>query len=147
VAKTKVKISASDISDKWSRRLKGAIPDITAGVDRVAEAPGALAAEKADKMRQRLIEALDAGIWQARVSAVPLATWKEVTKKKVTQRLAGGVDEAKGKRQQFDRWLVDRLNAVLPEIAAMPDLTLEDSINRVRALIEHMAAERYKKSA
>jgi len=29
----------------------------------------------------------------------------------------------------------------------MPDLTLEDSINRVRALIEHMAAERYKKSA
>jgi len=147
VAKTKVKISASDISDKWSRRLKAAVPDITAGVDRVAEAPGALAAEKADKMRQRLIEALDAGIWQARVSAVPLATWKEVTKRKVTQRLAGGVDEARGKRQAFDRWLVDRLNAVLPEIAAMPDLTLEDSINRVRALIEHMAAERYKKSA
>jgi len=147
VAKTKVKISASDISDKWSRRLKAAVPDITAGVDRVAEAPGALAAEKADKMRQRLIEALDAGIWQARVSAVPLATWKEVTKRKVTQRLAGGVDEARGKRQAFDRWLVDRLNAVLPESAAMPDLTLEDSINRVRALIEHMAAERYKKSA
>jgi len=147
VAKTKVKISASDITDKWSRRLKASIPDITAGVDRVAEAPGALAAEKADKMRQRIIEALDEGVWQARVGAVPLATWKEVTKRKVTQRLAGGVDDAKSKRQAFDRWLVDRLNAVLPEIAAMPDLTLEDSINRVRALIEHMAAERYKKTA
>lgn len=141
---TKVRLTADAITDKWSRRLKGAVSDVVAGVNAVSESPASRAIAKQDKMRQNLLNAIDDGRWAKGLSKVSLEDWKTKTAKKVQERLAGGVDGAVNKRKAFDSWLVSRLNSVLPEISAMPDLTLEDSINRVRRLIEFMASEKYK---
>lgn len=144
MSKERVGLTADRISDKWGRRLKNAVPDIQAGIDTVTEAPTEKAADKQDKMRANLIKAIDEGRWAAGLRKVSLTDWKNKTKAKVGQRLAQGVDEAMPKRKAFDTYLVSTLNEVLPVINAMPDLTLDDSVNRVRALMEHMNTHPYK---
>jgi len=145
MSKTKVRMNSNEISDKWGRNLKHSVPDIQKGLDAVTEAPSAKAIEKQDKMLANLTEAVQNGTWAKRLGRVSLSEWKEKTKKKVGERMSGGVDGAMGKRKEFDNWLVGKLNGILPEIADMPDLTLEDSVNRVRKLMEGMAADPYKK--
>lgn len=145
MSKGKVSLTPDQISDKWNRRMKNAIPDIQAGIDSVTESPMEKAAAKKDKMKTNLLKSIDDGTWENRLRKVPLSKWKENTKKKVGERMASGVDAGMDKRKEFDKWLTNRLNEKLPEIQNMPDLTLEDSVNRVRALMEHMSSERYKK--
>lgn len=142
----KVKLTASELTEKWQTRTKQAIPDIQRGIERVDEAPGLKAAKKVDKMKANLMKSIDDGTWAKNVAKVDLATWKEKTSRKVGERLAGGVDGAGKKRGEFDSWLVGRLDEVLPKIDAMPDLTLEDSVNRVRTMMEHMSSKPYKKT-
>lgn len=139
-----VKLSASDISEKWARRAKQAIPDAQAGVARVTENPAEKAIAKKDKMLANVQKAILDGRWEAGLKKVTLGGWKEKTIAKIGERLAGGVDAAAGKRQEFDSWLVDRLNKKLPEIHNMPDLTLEDGIARMTAQVRHMAEKPYK---
>lgn len=146
MSKTKVRLASTEISEKWGRNLKHSVPDIQKGLDNVTEAPAMKAVEKQDKMLTNLTEAVNNGTWAKRLSRVSLSEWKEKTKKKVQERMAGGVDGAMGKRKEFDNYLVAELNAVLPEISDMADLTLEDSVARVRKLMEHMSSHPYKKA-
>jgi hypothetical protein len=145
MSKTKVGLSSSQISDKWNRRMKSSVTDIQNGIDAVTENPAAKAIEKQDKMLQNLTQAITNGKWAAGLRDVTLSDWKTKTKDKVGQRLASGVDGAMEKRKKFDSYLVNQLNAVLPEVNAMPDMTLEDSVNRVRRVMEHMHNNPYKK--
>jgi len=147
MSKRKVSMTPDRISDKWNRRLKGAVGDIQAGIDAVTESPAEKAILKKEKFRTRLVESIDNGTWEAGLAKVSLTDWKANTKKKVGERLASGVDAAMPKRKAFDQWQTNRLNQILPKIAEMPDLSLEDSVNRVRAFMEHMQAEKYKKSS
>ena len=145
MAKGKVTLSPDRISEKWGRRMKGAVGDIQAGLDAMQVDPGQAAVAKQDKMLQNTMAAIQDGTWAKRRLAVSKQQFVEITKKKVAQRLASGVDESMPKRQKFDQYLVNTLNAALPSIHQMPDLTIEDSVNRVRALMEHMANNPYKK--
>lgn len=145
MSKTNISMSPSDISDKWNRRLKGSVSDIQKGIDAVTVSPMQQAAKKLDKAKANYMAAIDSGRMAKALNAVDFQGWKDTTKKKVGERLSGGVDGAMTKRAAFDSYLVTTLNAVLPKIAAMPDLTLDDSLNRVRTLMEHMSTNRYKK--
>lgn len=142
----KVKLTPEEISEKWNRRTKASISDIQKGIERVTESPAQKAIAKGDKMKANLIKSLDDGTWAKRLGDVSLEDWKAKTVAKVAERLSGGVDGAMAKRQKFDTWLTSTLNEVLPKIDAMPDMTLEDSVNRVRAMMEHMSKKPYKKA-
>jgi hypothetical protein len=76
---------------------------------------------------------------------VTLTSWKEVTSKKIGERLGGGVDAAMPKRQEFDRYLVATMNGVLPTVAAMPNRSIDEGIARVRAIAEHMHNNPFKR--
>ena len=140
-----VKLTPEEISEKWGRRTKAAITDIQKGIERVTESPATKAVSKIAKMKANINKSLDDGTWSKRLGAVTLEDWKTKTSAKVGERLSGGVDGAMSKRAKFDTWLASTLNEVLPKIDAMPDMTLEDSVNRVRALMEHMSKKPYKK--
>ena len=144
MSRVKVRMPAGDISDKWGKNQKASVPFIIKGLDNVTEDPGVKAVEKQDKMLANLTESITNGTWAKRRLKVSLSEWREKTKKKVTERMSGGVDGAMPKRKVFDQWLVNQLDAVLPEIANMPDMTLEDSVARVRRLMEHMSDNKYK---
>ena len=144
MGKSKVTLSPQQISDKWNKRMKNSITDIQTGIDAVTESPTAKAASKADKMLQNLQASVQSGKWANSLNAVSLADWKQKTKEKVAQRMATGVDQAMSKRQKFDQYLVNTINAGLGTVNSMPDMTFEDSVNRVRAMMEHMRNNPYK---
>jgi hypothetical protein len=144
MSKDKVTLTGAQIADKWNRRMKGAITDIQTGIDAVTVSPTEQAAQKKDKMLQNVTAAVNNGRWEAGLRKVTLNDWKTKTKDKVAQRLSSGVDGSMDKRRAFDNYLVNSLNQVLPTIKTMPDLTIEDSVNRVRALMEHMHNNPYK---
>jgi len=141
------KYTAEELTEKWGRRTKAAIPDIVRGIDRVTESPMDKAADKAEKMLVNLTASVQDGTWGNRLRAVPLATWKDNTKKKVTERLGGGVDAAKGKHQKFAGWLIGRQDEISAKIKAMPDMMLEDNIARASAQMRDMASRPYKKES
>jgi hypothetical protein len=139
--------TAAETTEKWARRTKGAVSDAIAGVNAVTEAPGVKAAAKKDKMKANLMAAIDNGTWEQRVKAVSVNEWREKTTAKMSSSMATGVDMAITKRQKFDNALIPAVEAARNKIQNMPDLTVDDNINRATTYMREMAKFKYKKSA
>ena len=138
------RVTPEEFADKYARRLKGAISDIKSGVERVNESPTEKAARKADKMKEHLIAAIDSGKWQNGLRRVTLDEWKDKMINKGLNRISAGVDASKGKVQDFASQLLPYIDEGVNKVKSMPDLTLEDSINRMSEFIRHMAKFRKK---
>ena len=139
-----VKMSPSEYADKWGRRLKGSTEDIRRGVTAVTEAPGIKAAQKVEKMKANLMRSLEDGTWEKRVASVSLEDWKQQTLKKGIGRISQGVDGAGGKMQDFASEFFPHLEEGQRKVDAMPDITLEDNINRASEMMRHNA--KFKRS-
>lgn len=133
------KLTPQEAAEKWGRRLKGSTEDIRRGVQRVREAPGVRAAAKVEKMRERLVAKIDDGTWEERVSAVPLDEWKGKMLDKGIGRISAGVDAANGKQVEFFGQLFEHQERLQQQLEGMPDLSLEDNINRVTTFLRGMA--------
>ena len=132
------KLTAVEAQEKHARRLKASTDDIIKGVNRVTVAPGKLAAAKKDKMRANLNAKIDDGTWERRVGEVPVEDWKASMINKGVGRIAAGIDGAKAKTIKFFEQLLPAVDAARAKIAAMPDVTLEDNINRVSTYLREM---------
>ena len=132
------RFTAAEVQEKHARRLKAAVPDIISGVGKVTEAPGKKAAAKAAKMKANLNAKLDDGTWARRVAAVPVEDWKASMINKGAPRIAAGIDGAKDKSIAFYEQLLPAVDAAKAKIAAMPDVTIEDNINRVGTYLREM---------
>lgn len=133
------KLTPQEAAEKWGRRLKGSTEDIRRGVQRVRDAPGVRAAAKVEKMRERLVAKIDDGTWEERVSAVPLDEWKGKMLDKGIGRISAGVDAANGKQVEFFGQLFEHQERLQQQLEGMPDLSLEDNINRVTTFLRGMA--------
>lgn len=138
------KITPEEFVEKYSRRMKGAVEDIRRGLEKVNVAPTELAAKKKDKMKTRLMEALESGIWEQRLKKVTLEQWKAKAIEKGVGRIASGVDSAVDKVKEFAGQLLAYQESLKAKIDAMPDLTLEDRINRMTTWVREMAKFRKK---
>ena len=133
------KVNASEFREKHARRLKASTADIQRGIERVTTAPGKLAALKADKMKAKIVESIDSGRWAKKVGAVSLSDWQTKAISKGIPRIASGIDAAKDKVEAFASRLLPAVDAAVAKVKNMPDLTLEDSINRASAYMREMA--------
>ena len=133
-----VKLTASEATLKQATRLKAALPDITKGVNRVTESPMDKAAEKVDKYLQNVTAAATSGKWQSKLRSVPLSEWKDKFIKKGIPRISAGIDAAAPKVEKFYSKLFPHINAGQEAIKDMPDLTLDDNINKMTAFCRHM---------
>lgn len=133
------KITPEQFADKHNRRTKAALDDMRAGVEAVSEAPTAKAAAKQEKMRQRLLEAIESGKWANSLKRVSLDDWKQKMIDLGINRVAAGLDANKAKVQEFAAQLLPHIEAGQKLIEKMPDVTLEDSINRMTTFIRHMS--------
>jgi len=139
------KMTPEQVADKLIRNLSQAGEYIAAGIDRVSVAPGELAAKKQEKMKARLIAAIDSGKWASRVRSVDLATWKAAAREKGVPRIASGIAAARPKIIGFMNQLLPHIDAGVAIVDKMPDLTLEDGLARSRAMIMHMAKLKYNR--
>jgi len=136
---TMAKLTAKQFQEKHARRTKGALEDMRAGVNAVTEAPGAKAAEKADKMLAKITEAVQSGKWADRVAGVPLSVWKDKMLNKGVGRVPAGIDAAAADIEKFAGELLSHQDGYLGRLRDMPDLTLEDNISRAVENIRQMS--------
>lgn len=130
-----VRATPQQATEKWVTRLSGATAEITAGIDRVTEAPGVKAAAK----RQKWIQAVQASQdkWARNVAAVSLEQWKALFKGVGVQRIAQGAQAKKGKMQNFLEQFLPHLEAGIARVNAMPDTTFEERIQKSVAMMRH----------
>jgi len=138
------KLTAKEFQEKHNRRLKAATDDMRAGVERVTESPTAKAAKKADKMRANVVASIDNGKWAAGLNRVTLDDWKSKMINKGVGRVAAGIDEAAAKVESFASELLPHIDKVKSEIERLPDVTLEDNIQRMTTFIRGMS--KFKRS-
>lgn len=134
-----VKLTPAEAREKHARRLKGALADMERGIRAVTEAPGAKAAKHSDKWLARLTAPETKAKWERRIGGVPLAEWQEKFISKGLPRVPAGVDAAADKIEKFYDELFAFQDGLKAKVEAMPDLTLEDSVNRSAAWIRGMA--------
>jgi len=133
------KLTPDEFADKHNRRTKAALEDMRAGIERVTEAPTLKAAAKQEKMKAHLNAALDNGKWAKGLKRVDLAEWKTKMTELGVNRVSAGLDANKGKVAAFASQLLPHIEAGQKAIEKMPDVTLEDSINRMTSFIRHMS--------
>lgn len=133
------KLTAEQFQEKHARRLKESIPDMRAGVERVTVSPTAQAAKKLDKLKANLIKAIDSGKMKRRMEAVSVEDWRSKMLTKGLNRVATGIDEAAPKVTKFAAKLLPYIDKVQAEVKKMPDLTLEDNINRAATMMRGMS--------
>jgi len=128
-----------ETAEKWVRNLSGSIEYIRSGVQKVTVAPSELAIKNKEKMKRKLIEAIDKGEWEAGLRKYTLDMWKKDMLTKGIDRIPSGAEASKDKMADFLAQLFSHIEAGLREIEKMPNVTLEDSIARATAWIRHMA--------
>lgn len=133
------RVTAAEAASKWARRLGGAGEDIRRGINAVTEAPGVAAAKQKAKMRAKVLAAIDDGTWERNVSAVSLADWKSAAIDKGVDRIASGAQAAEGKMTRFMNELLPAVDAAVALVDRMPNVTLDDSINRMTTYVREMA--------
>lgn len=134
------KLTAAEYREKHARRLKGATTDIQRGVERVTDSPMEKAAAKQDKMREGIVKAIDSGKWARGLKRVSLEDWKSKMVNVGVGRIAAGIDAAADKVEAFAAELLPHIDSGRDKIKRMPDVTLDDSINRMVEFTRHMAS-------
>lgn len=132
------KLTPHEAALKWSQRATAAVPEYRAGIERVTESPTAKAAAATDKMLANIMESITSGRWAAGLNRVSLEDWKQAAVEKGSARIAAGVQGAIGKQEAYYAEVFPYLETLQREIAAMPDLTIEDSIARAAHFMRSM---------
>lgn len=133
------KLTAIEFQEKHARRLKAAVEDVRTGIDRVTESPTEKAAGKQDKMLMNLTAAVNSGKWSSGLKRVTLEEWKRKARDIGVNRIAAGIDGAKEKVVSFAEVLLPHIDRGMDKIKGMPDITLDDNINRMTSFIRHMS--------
>ncbi len=130
---SKIRLTPAQIAEKHGRRLKGSVEDIRTGINAVTESPMQKAAKKPEKYLAGVQAAVSSGRWANRLNAVSLEDWKKAAIDKGLNRIAAGIDAALPKTTAFYEQLVPFEQNLQSKVQSMPDLTLEDSIQRMTA--------------
>ena len=138
------KLTAQEFAEKWTRHMQSAAPDIQRGINRVDSSPTEAAASKKDKMLANVTQAVTSGKWEAGLRRVTLGDWKKAAIEKGIPRISQGVSNASPKVADFASQLLPFQDSLKSQISNMPDLTIEDNINRMTTFIRGMS--KFKRS-
>ncbi len=133
------RFTSAEFVEKHARRLKASTEDMRRGIEKVTENPCDKAAAKQDKMLTNLTAAVQSGKWAAGLKRVTLEEWKAKAANVGVNRVAAGIDAAKDKVMAFADVLLPHIDRGQEKIKAMPDITLDDNINRMVSFARHMS--------
>lgn len=127
----------NSVAAKWASRTASASSEYQAGIQRVTTAPGQAAAAKFEKYRQGVID--NAEKWRRNVASVQLEEWRQRAVSIGASRFAAGAQASQDKFSRFAAEFFPHLEAGLNRVRAMPDTTLEQRLERARAMALHNA--------
>lgn len=130
---------------KWAANASAATQSMRDGVNAVTEAPGAKAAQAADRWAQGVQEALANGKFAANVGSVSLESWRNAMIKKGIPRVATGAAEAIPVVEQFAAQLLPVTSRAKSECAAMPQGKGANAVARMMRNYEIMSGMRFQR--
>ena len=130
-------------AERQARRMQESLQIIQQGVEAVTVAPGVAAAAKADKWAKAVQDSKEK--WRANVASVSLDAWQSAFIEKGIPRIAAGAELAIPLMTQFHEQLDAYRVGLDRTLAGMPDLTLEQRINRMVTNTREMAKFRFKR--
>ena len=130
-------LTSTEYTDKLIRNMTNAVPDWERGVKAVTEAPTALAAAKSDKWLQKIQQSK--AKFERGLKRVSKEQWQELTLTKGRDRIASGVEAARGKIESFANDFLPFQETIRKEVNAMPDTTMEQNIARAVAMMKGTA--------
>lgn len=131
--------SPQQIADKWAARTANAGQAYADGIRAVTESPTQKAAAAADRYAAGVQRAVSSGRFQGGLLRVSLQDWQRNAIEKGQNRLATGVNAAKGKMSQFLAEFLPHLAQLDSVLASMPRGGLEENIARANAVMRHNA--------
>lgn len=126
------RVTPEQATNKWRDRLSGAATQIQDGINGVTVAPGTLAARNKAGWLARVTAAADK--WANNVGRVSLQEWQAAAIAGIP-RVAQGAQAKQGKYQAFAQQFFPFLDANVAKVKAMPNASLEDSINRMVQMV------------
>ena len=133
------RVTPQEFAERHNRRTKAALQDMQTGVMNVTESPTIRAAKSKDKMRARILASIDNGKWEKGLRAVTKEEWQKKMVEVGIPRVSAGLDANIAKVQDFATKFLPHLDQGVAAIAKMPNVTLQDNINRAVAMINHNA--------
>lgn len=130
---------AGTVAAKWAARTQAAAQDYQAGVQNTDKDPTALAIAGGQRYIQRVTDAFNSGKWANGLRRTGKAGWQAATLAKVGN-FSTGVAAAEGKVATAFGPLLAYEAQVQGRINAMPNVTLQDRINRATEWIRQMSA-------
>jgi len=134
-----IKVTPEEGYEKLSRNLKNAQTDMQRGVERVTESPTKKAARNLEKARRNYNAAIDSGKTERGLLRVELPEWQSKMINVGIPRVAAGIDAAKDKTIDFNRQFYPHLEAGQKKLESMPNMDLEQNIQRMVAMTRHNA--------
>lgn len=128
------------VATKWAQALGGATAAIQAGVNAVTSSPTAAAAAAVSTWQQRVSSPAAAAKFSANLQKVSLDQWRQAMLNKGVNRISSGAQAAIPKFQAFMTQFLPFVQNVAAGVRQMPNVTLEDRINRMVAQIRGTAA-------
>jgi len=144
MAKAKITKNVDEIVKRWQNGLANASETITNGVKATEVSPGKRAAAAKDAWVRAMQSKEVQDRWANEVGKVTLEEWQQAMINKGIPNITNGVNAAAGKMTNFYDWLVKTENEILNKINAMPELTLEQRIQRAVAWMKAMNSNPYK---
>ena len=132
-------LNPQEVAEKHARRTKAAVQDMVRGVQNVTINPAAVAITKKDKLVNNWNTAMQSGKWERGMKRVTLESWQASMVNKGAGRVAAGLDGAMPKTTAFFTELLPFQADLSKKIETLPDLTIEDSINRASTWIRGMS--------
>ncbi len=133
------RLSPEEGAAKYVRKASAASGDYGAGIDRVTRAPSQAAVAARPKWEAKMSDPAVRAKWAANTGATTLEDWRSATKGKGVANYSGGVQAAEQKVAARNRELYSHIAAGESKVNAMPNVSLQDGINRATAMIQHMA--------
>ena len=90
-------------------------------------------------MKANLIKAVDSGKWERGLASVSLEDWKSAMIDVGVDRISTGTSQARNKMEAFGGKLLAYEGSLQAKVKTMPDLTLEQNIQRMVTFIKGMS--------
>lgn len=126
------------VAQKWSERLGMSQAEMEAGIAALTEAPSQGAIRMKEKMRMKLLEALNSGKWEEALQAFTLTAYQQAMRTKGIPHAIEGATTGKPKMQAFLSEFLPFAEQVSQEVQAMPAATEADMRARMMANFDRM---------
>lgn len=133
------KVTPQEFASDWSTRIGQSIPKIERGIRNVTTSPTQKAKAKKQKLLNNFTNAVNSGKWERGLDRVSLSDWQTAAITKGLSRIGQGAQAAQSKVEAFATKLLAYQDGLKAKLDAMPDLTLQDNINRMTYYITEMS--------